>query len=81
MVHGTIRKATIRSAEIQSDGSGGEGSSGGARMTDEPKDEGRAPLPQRLYESIWLWAAVAVLFWFLSYVVWGFVDLTVIPGG
>lgn len=50
-------------------------------MTDEQGDEGRAPLPQRLYGSIWLWAAVAILFWFLSYVVWGFVDLTVIPGG
>lgn len=50
-------------------------------MTDETKDEGRAPVLQRLYESIWLWAAVAVLFWILSYVVWGFVDLTIIPGG
>ena len=50
-------------------------------MTDEAQDEGQAPLPQRLYESIWVWAAVAVLFWFLSYVVWGFVDLLVLPGG
>lgn len=47
---------------------------------DSPPDE-QAPWPQRLYESVWLWAAVAVLFWFLSYVVWGGVDLLVIPGG
>lgn len=53
----------------------------GDGMTDEAKDEGRAPLPQRLYESIWVWAAVAIVFWLLSYVVWGFIDLTVIPGG
>lgn len=46
----------------------------------EPADE-RAPLPQRLYESVWVWAAVAVIFWILSYVVWGFVDLVVLPGG
>lgn len=50
-------------------------------MSDEAHSEERAPWPQRLYESVWLWAAVAVLFWFLSYVVWGFVDLMVIPGG
>jgi len=51
-------------------------------MTDErQEEEERTPVPQRLYESVWLWAAVAVLFWFLSYVVWGFVDLTVLPGG
>lgn len=51
-------------------------------MTEQAEEEDQqAPLGQRLYESIWLWAAVAVLFWFLSYVVWGFVDLTIIPGG
>lgn len=50
----------------------------------EPTDEvgeGRPPWPQRLYESIWLWAGVAVLFWVLSYVVWAAVDLMLIPGG
>lgn len=50
-------------------------------MADEPTDEEPTPLPQQLYESIWLWAAVAILFWILSYVVWGFVDLFVLPGG
>jgi hypothetical protein len=50
-------------------------------MTDDRTDREPAPLGQRLFESIWVWAAVAILFWFLSYVVWGFVDLTVIPGG
>lgn len=50
-------------------------------MTDDTSQEEQAPWPQRLYGSVWLWAAVAVLFWFLSYVVWGMVDLLVIPGG
>lgn len=50
-------------------------------MEHDERGDDRAPLPQRLYESVWLWAAVAVLFWFLSYVVWGFVDLIVLPGG
>lgn len=47
----------------------------------ERAEEDHAPWPQRLYESIWLWAGVAVLFWLLSYVVWGFVDLIGLPGG
>lgn len=53
-------------------------------MTEPQKreeNEARPPVAQRLYDSVWLWAAVAVLFWILSYVVWGFVDLTVLPGG
>ena len=50
-------------------------------MSDDTREGERPPWPQRLYESVWLWAAVAVLFWFLSYVVWGMVDLMVIPGG
>lgn len=50
-------------------------------MSDSETADERPPLAQRLYESVWLWAAVAVLFWILSYVVWGFVDLVVLPGG
>lgn len=50
-------------------------------MSDDATADERPPLPQRLYESVWVWAAVAVLFWILSYVVWGFVDLVVLPGG
>lgn len=39
------------------------------------------PWQQSLYESIWVWAGVAILFWVLSYLVWGFVDLMSIPAG
>ena len=49
-------------------------------MTEEEK-KGRPAWQETLYENVWLWAFVAVLFWFLSYVVWGFVDLMLIPGG
>lgn len=51
------------------------------KREEEAPDDSTPPVMQRLYESIWLWAAVAVLFWILSYVVWGFVDITVLPGG
>lgn len=44
-------------------------------------DDRPVPWPQQLYENIWLWAGVALVFWFLSYVVWGMVDLFVLPGG
>lgn len=50
-------------------------------MADDAGSGDRPPWPQRLYESIWLWAGVAILFWVLSYLVWGFIDLTVLPGG
>lgn len=45
------------------------------------EEEERPPWQETIYENVWLWAGVAVLFWFLSYVVWGFVDLALIPGG
>lgn len=47
--------------------------------SDEEKRE--SAWQEALYENVWLWAFVAVLFWFLSYVVWGFVDLMLISGG
>ena len=51
-------------------------------MTDErERDDQDVPWIQNLYESIWVWAAVAILFWVLSYVVWGFIDLISIPAG
>lgn len=40
---------------------------------------GDPPLLQRLYNRIWLLAALAILFWTLSYVVWGYVDIWTIP--
>lgn len=39
------------------------------------------PLLQRLYDRIWLLAVLAVLFWAISYIVWGYVDIWTIPPG
>lgn len=50
-------------------------------VTDRPDQDESIPWPQQLYESIWVWAGVAILFWVLSYLVWGFVDLMSIPAG
>ena len=46
-------------------------------QTDEPQ----APLMQRLYDRVWLLALLAVLFWAVSYVLWGFVDVFSVPPG
>jgi len=40
-----------------------------------------APLLKRLYDRIWLLAIVALLWWALSYVVWGMVDIFSVPAG
>lgn len=39
------------------------------------------PLLQRLYDRIWLIAVAAILFWALSYVLWGYIDIVTIPPG
>jgi len=39
------------------------------------------PWPQQLYDSVWLIAGAAVVFWVLSYVIWGLVDILTLPGG
>ncbi|MFB6122559.1 MAG: hypothetical protein ABEJ78_03780 [Haloferacaceae archaeon] len=44
-------------------------------------DANRVPWPQELLDSIWLLAGGAILFWVLSYVVWGLVDLLTVPSG
>ena len=44
----------------------------------EPADE---PWPQQLLESPWLLAGAALLFFTLSYVVWGPIDLVSIASG
>jgi hypothetical protein len=49
-----------------------------------PRDETDSdipPWPQRLYDSIWLIAGTAIVFWVLSYVIWGVIDLLTLPGG
>lgn len=48
---------------------------------DQARNDLNVPWTQRLYESIWVWAAVAILFWVLSYLIWGFIDLISIPAG
>jgi hypothetical protein len=39
------------------------------------------PLLQRLYDRIWLLALAALLFWTLTYVVWGLLDIFSVPAG
>jgi hypothetical protein len=39
------------------------------------------PWPQQLLESPWLLAGAALLFFTLSYVVWGLIDLLTIASG
>lgn len=39
------------------------------------------PLLQRAYDSIWLLALAALVFWTLSYVVWGLIDIFSVPIG
>jgi hypothetical protein len=48
-------------------------------MTDGGAEE--APRMQRLYDKIWVLAALAFLFWLVSYVLWGYLDIIGIPGG
>lgn len=40
-----------------------------------------APFLQRLYDRIWLLALAALLFWALSYVLWGLLDVLSVPPG
>ncbi|AGB32189.1 hypothetical protein Natpe_2373 [Natrinema pellirubrum DSM 15624] len=39
------------------------------------------PTMQRLYDRIWLLAAAALLFFALSYVAWGWIDVFSVPMG
>lgn len=47
-------------------------------MTDENTAD--IPLMQRLYDKIWLLALAAFLFWVVTYVLWGFLDIISVPG-
>lgn len=49
--------------------------------TDLDDPDSSLPWQQRFYQNIWLWAGAAILFWFLSYVVWAWVDLLLLPEG
>lgn len=48
-------------------------------MAETPTDNESTPLMQRLYNRIWLLAAAAMLFFLLSYVGWGLLDIASIP--
>jgi hypothetical protein len=39
------------------------------------------PWPQQLLDSLWLLAGAALLFFTLSYVVWGLIDLLTVATG
>ncbi|MEF8802251.1 MAG: hypothetical protein V5A38_06600 [Halolamina sp.] len=39
------------------------------------------PWPQQLLDRIWLLALAAILYWVLSYIVWGIVDILTVPLG
>jgi len=43
--------------------------------------DGDAPWPQRLLDHIWLLALAAIIYFVVSYIVWGMVDLASIPMG
>ncbi|WP_195892481.1 hypothetical protein [Halopiger goleimassiliensis] len=47
--------------------------------TTERGDE--IPFMQRLYDRIWLLAAASLLFFAVSYVGWGLIDLLTLPTG
>ena len=53
-------------------------------MTERPDTSGEGgespPWPQELLDSIWLLAGAALLFFTLSYVVWGLIDLLTVSG-
>lgn len=48
-------------------------------MTDDRTETERIPVMQRLYNRIWLLAAAAMLFFLVSYVAWGLLDVTSLP--
>lgn len=39
-----------------------------------------SPLMQRLYDRIWLLAVAAFVFWLVTYVLWGYLDIVSVPG-
>ena len=43
--------------------------------------DGDEPWPQRLLDNIWVLALAAIIYFVVSYIVWGMVDLATIPPG
>jgi len=44
-------------------------------MDEPPTKRQKVPWPQRLFDSVWVLALVAMLYFLLSYVIWGLIDL------
>lgn len=49
--------------------------------TDSDEWDSSTPWQQRLYQNVWVWAGAAILFWLVSYVIWGWIDLLLLPEG
>ena len=49
--------------------------------TPSSTDPPERPWQQQLYDSVWLLAGAAIVFFVLSYMVWGLVDILTIPAG
>lgn len=47
----------------------------------ETRPQQPAPWPQQIYDNPWLLAGAAIVFFVLSYIVWGVIDLLTIPTG
>ena len=50
-------------------------------MTTQRSAEEEIPFMQRLYNNVWLLALTALLFFALSYVAWGLIDIYTVPAG
>lgn len=59
----------------------GEPETGDASGASTDPVEDDVPIMQKIFDSIWFLAGLAIIFFMLSYVVWGFIDLLTIPMG
>lgn len=50
-------------------------------MSDVQSGSSDAPWQQQLLDSEWLLAGAALLYFLLSYVVWGIIDILTVPSG
>jgi hypothetical protein len=49
-------------------------------MTEDTEPTAEGPWPQRLLDNLWVLAGAAIVFWALSYLVWGFLDILAVGG-
>lgn len=50
-------------------------------MSGETNDGESPPWPQQLLDSEWLLAGAAILYFMVSYVLWGVIDIFTVPAG